>query len=194
MKIGCVVMASGLGKRFGGNKLLQPFRGKPMICWILDAAGEAAFDERIVVTRHEEIARLCREKNIPVICHDFPLRSDTVRLGLSALLEKCPELDGCLFAAGDQPCLKGKSLQTLLENFTKEPNGIHRLSFEGEPGNPVLFPADCFPELLSLPVGKGGSVVIRAHMERVQLTEVSDARELMDVDTPETLQYLQSLE
>ena len=30
-KLGCVIMASGLGKRFGGNKLMEDFHGKPMI-------------------------------------------------------------------------------------------------------------------------------------------------------------------
>ena len=35
--IGCVIMASGLGKRFGGNKLMADFHGEPMVCRILDA-------------------------------------------------------------------------------------------------------------------------------------------------------------
>ena len=30
-KIGCVIMASGLGKRFGGNKLMADFQGKPLL-------------------------------------------------------------------------------------------------------------------------------------------------------------------
>lgn len=56
-KIGCVIMASGLGRRFGSNKLLADFGGEPMICRILDAT-EGIFRRRVVVTRHEEIARL----------------------------------------------------------------------------------------------------------------------------------------
>lgn len=30
--LGCVIMASGLGKRFGGNKLMADFDGQPLIC------------------------------------------------------------------------------------------------------------------------------------------------------------------
>ena len=30
-KLGCVIMATGLGKRFGSNKLMADFCGKPMI-------------------------------------------------------------------------------------------------------------------------------------------------------------------
>ena len=48
-KIGCVIMASGLGRRFGSNKLLADFGGEPMICRILDAT-EGIFRRRVVVT------------------------------------------------------------------------------------------------------------------------------------------------
>ena len=30
--IGCVIMASGLSRRFGSNKLLADFAGQPMLC------------------------------------------------------------------------------------------------------------------------------------------------------------------
>ena len=83
-QIGCVIMASGLGKRFGGNKLMADFNGKPMIQRALDLT-EGLFCRRVVVTRHERIAGLCREQNVDVVLHDLPHRSDTVRLGLEAL-------------------------------------------------------------------------------------------------------------
>jgi len=187
-KIGCVIMASGLGMRFGGNKLLHSFRGSPMIQYILDATED--FQSRIVVTRYAEVAELCRKQNIPVLLHDLPLRSDTVRLGLSALLESDPDLEGCLFAAADQPCLKKESITALCDAFRGEACFIYRLSFRGVPGNPVLFPGSCFEKLLHLPEGKGGNVVIKAHPELVRLVEAAEEKELIDVDTPEILAKL----
>lgn len=187
-KIGCVIMASGLGKRFGGNKLLHSFCGNPMIQYILDATED--FQSRIVVTRHAEVAELCRKQNVPVLLHDLPLRSDTVRLGLCALLESEPDLEGCLFAAADQPCLKKESITALCDAFRKETRFICRLSFRGVPGNPVLFPRSCFEKLLCLPEGKGGNVIIKTHPELVRLVEAAEERELIDVDTPEILAKL----
>ena len=68
-RIGCVIMASGLGKRFGGNKLMADFHGKPMVHKALEAT-EGLFFKRVVVTRHESVAALCLEKNVDAVLHD----------------------------------------------------------------------------------------------------------------------------
>ena len=61
---------------------------------------------------------------------------------------------------------------------------------EGTPSSPVLFPSWAFTELLNLPEGKGGGVVIKKHPEKVMALEVENEYELMDADTPETLEIL----
>ena len=37
MKLGCVIMASGEGKRFGSNKMLADIYGKPLIARTIDS-------------------------------------------------------------------------------------------------------------------------------------------------------------
>ena len=187
-RIGCVIMASGLGKRFGGNKLMADFHGRPMIQMALDAT-EGLFARRVVVTRHEDVAALCREQGIEVVLHDLPHRSDTVRLGLEAL----GELDGCMFLPGDQPLLRRETVARLLDCWRESPDSIVRPIHEDTVGSPVLFPAWAFAELRNLPEGKGGGVVIRNHPHDVLGVSVSDPFELADADTPETLELLQCL-
>ena len=34
--VGCVIMASGLARRFGSNKLLADFGGRPLLCRALE--------------------------------------------------------------------------------------------------------------------------------------------------------------
>ena len=53
--LGCVIMASGLGKRFGGNKLMADFDGQPLICRALTVT-DGLFSHRVVVTRHADVA------------------------------------------------------------------------------------------------------------------------------------------
>ena len=187
-RIGCLIMASGLGKRFGGNKLMADFRGRPMIQMALDAT-EGLFARRVVVTRHEDVAALCREQGIEVLLHDLPHRSDTVRLGLEAL----GELDGCMFLPGDQPLLRRETVARLLDSWQESPDSIVRPIHEDTVGSPVIFPAWAFSELRNLPKGKGGGVVIRNHPHDVLGVSVSDPFELADADTPEMLELLQCL-
>ena len=187
-KTGCVIMASGLGKRFGGNKLMADFGGKPMIQRALEAT-EGLFSRRVVVTRHESVARLCREQNVEVVLHDLPHRSDTVRLGLEAL----GELDVCMFLPGDQPLLRRETVAMLLENWMENPDRIIRPAYEDSEGSPVLFPAWAFSELKDLPEGKGGGVVIKKHPGMLCRVPVADPFELADADTPETLEMLKGL-
>ena len=181
-EIGCVIMASGMGRRFGGNKLMADFRGTPMICRALDAT-EGIFSNRVVVTRHEAVANLCRERGVEVAFHDLPHRSDTVRLGL----ERMAGMDGCMFCAGDQPLLRRETVAALALAAAEDRQAIWRAAFEENEGLPVLFPKWSFPELLTLPEGKGGGVVIQKYPHRLRRVKVEDPYELKDVDTREEL-------
>lgn len=161
LPVGCVIMASGLSQRFGSNKLLAPFCGEPMLCRAFAATDTPKLSARIVVTRSDEVAQLCRSRNVPVLLHDLPGRNDTVRLGLSALLEQVPELFGCMFLPGDQPLLcretveamagiSGWDQRTRLERQKETEREIFRLGFRvrNDPspltGSPVLFEKDFF--------------------------------------------------
>ena len=183
--IGCVIMASGLGRRFGGNKLMADFHGQPMICRILEAT-EGIFAQRVVVTRSEEVAALCREYGVLTVLHSLPHRSDTVRLGLEAL----QGIDRCMFATADQPLLRKETVEALCLASQNDPNGIWRTNWEGTHGSPVVFPKWTFPELRNLPEGKGGGVIVKKYPERLRTVSVRDMYELKDVDSPEDLSEL----
>ena len=189
-KIGCVIMASGMARRFGSNKLLHDFLGEPVMNRILRTMSAAPLAAKVVVTRHPEIRELCDEQNIPVVLHDMPLQSDTVALGVKALQEMCPDMTGCMFAASDQPCLSTESVTELCKSFQREPGQIWRMSWQGTVGNPVVFPKFTFNELLHLPPDKGGGAVIKKHPELVRTVEAKSERDLVDVDTPEILAEL----
>lgn len=190
MKIGCVIMASGMARRFGSNKLLHDFHGEPMMVRILRSTAATTIDRRLVVTRHPEVEAICQVEKVPCLLHDLPKRSDTVRLGVEKLLAIAPDLDGIMFAASDQPCLTADSIQNLCDAFLEDPANIYRLCWNDTMGNPVIFPRSTFEALLNLPEGKGGGAIIKAHPELVQTVSALDERELIDCDTPEILQSL----
>lgn len=184
-QLGCVIMASGLGKRFGGNKLTANFGGEPMICRALKAT-DGLFARRVVVTRHADVAAICRTNGVETILHDLPQRSDTVRLGLEAVAG----VDACMFCPGDQPLLRWETVAALLRSWERERDFIWRVSCKGISGSPVLFPHWAFEELEQLPAGKGGGYVLERHSQMLRCMDVSDEYELMDADTREEMDIL----
>ena len=210
LTVGCVIMASGLSRRFGANKLLADFCGQPMLCRAFAATAAPSISARIVVTRSEEVQALCRAQGVPVLLHSLPGRNDTVRLGLSALLEQLPELSGCMFLPGDQPLLRRETVEAMTALFCREQPSpaewqketereIFRLGhrFKNDPdplvGSPVLFERGYFSELCALPEGKGGNVLLKKYPEHVHTVYIADRNELADADTPEALAKLEAL-
>lgn len=109
LKHGCIVMASGAGVRFGGNKLMAELCGEPLVGHVVRAT-DGLFDRRVVVTRHADVAALCETLGAQVILHDEPGRNDTVRLGM----ETIGGCDTVTFVQGDQPLIRPASIAALL--------------------------------------------------------------------------------
>lgn len=187
---GCVILASGLGRRFGpGGKLLVPFRSRPLLGRALDATNRLfRQDRRIVVTRSEQAADFCRAEGVPVLLHAQPHRSDTIRLGLEAL--GTPE--GCLFCPADQPLLTAETVQALLFCAAHDPAAVWRPAHGGVPGAPVFFPHFLLPRLKTLAPGQGGRSILKDAPCPVRLLDCPDGRELADTDTPAALAALEA--
>ena len=178
--LGCVLMASGLGRRFGADKLMADFDGAPLISRAIEATG-GLFDKRVLLTRSAAAAEYARARGVQVQLHALPRRSDAMRLGLGEMAE----MDGCLFCPCDQPLLTRQTVTALAAAFARQPGCIWRPAAAGQPGAPVVFPRWVFAELAAVQQG-GGSAVAAAHPDKVRLLEV-DAWELFDVDTPADL-------
>lgn len=186
MRLGCVIMAAGSSSRFGSNKLLQEFDGKPLYRRALEAVPRERFHRVCVVTGYAPIAELAQTMGFVTVWNDCPELgvSHTIRLGLDGLTD----CDGVLFMTADQPLLTGQTLCRLAETFAED-GGIIAAAHNGKRGNPCLFPCALFPELLALEGDTGGAGVIKAHPELLRLIEVP-AAELADCDTAEALEAL----
>ena len=114
-------MASGVGARFGGNKLMAELCGAPLVGHVVRATDDL-FSRRVVVARHADVAALCETLGAQVILHDEPCRNDTVRLGMEAM-------DGCdtvTFVQGDQPLIRPTSIAALLRAAERDAAGAVR--------------------------------------------------------------------
>nr|WP_325217136.1 nucleotidyltransferase family protein [uncultured Oscillibacter sp.] len=185
--LGCVVMAAGNARRFGENKLAAGVGGRSLILRALEAVPGEEFETVAVVTQYPEVLDLAGRFRFSAIRNEHPDfgLSHTIRLGLEAL-GRC---DAACFLVSDQPLLKRESVRALAELWRSQPENIAALAHGGVRGNPCIFPARFFPELLELREDHGGNTVIRRHEEALVLLEVPE-EELTDVDTPEALKGL----
>ncbi len=189
LKIGCVVMAAGNARRYGGNKLAAQLQGRSLIRRTLEAVPGDLFDSVVVVTQYPEVIDLVKEFHFSAIHNDHPEYgiSHTIELGLTGLRD----CGGVLFLVSDQPLLRRESVADLVRFWKAQPDRIAALGHNGVRGNPCLFPARFFPELMELQEDHGGNTVIRRHEEDLVLMEVA-AQELTDVDTPQAMEALKA--
>jgi len=184
--LGCVIMASGQSKRFGEDKLFLPVDGVPMVKHALDAVPRGVFEIVAVVYRESKLGDMASESGFIGVLNpdDGEDVSTTIRVGLSTMPDG---LEGCMFMVCDQPLLTSDSIRKLVEAFYAAPQAIVRLAFGDKEGNPVIFPAALFEELLSLPAFESGRFVINGHRNLVQCVQAAEESELLDIDTPDDL-------
>ncbi|MCI8970123.1 MAG: nucleotidyltransferase family protein [Oscillibacter sp.] len=187
--LGCVVMAAGNARRFGDNKLAAGVRGRSLILRALEAVPGEEFETVAAVTQYPEVLALAERFHFSAVRNEHPDWgiSHTIRLGLDAL----GNCGGAMFLVSDQPLLRRESVRALAELWRSQPDKIAALAHGGVRGNPCVFPARLFPELLALREDCGGNTVIRRHEEDLVLLEVPE-EELTDVDTPEALRQLRA--
>ena len=192
--IHCVFLAAGSARRFGSNKLLTDFRGKPLYRYGLDILLSAA--ERhgactcTVVSRYDEILAYASSRSAePVFGEEsesglsYSVRHAVLSLTKRSLLR---EGDDLLFLAADQPFLTEETLLSLM----RAGDGGARCACvtDGDAwGNPALFSASLAEELLALSGDRGGGVVLRAHAGDCVKIPCTFSGELADIDTKEAL-------
>ena len=190
LRTGCVVMAAGNARRFGENKLAARAGGRSLIRRALEAIPGEALEQVAVVTQYPEILKLAEAFRFSAVQNEHPDWgiSHTIRLGLEAL----GDCGAALFQVSDQPLLRRKTVAAETAFFRRHPDRLVGLSHGGVRGNPCIFPARYFPELLALREDQGGSTVIRRHPEELLLFE-APGEELEDVDTAAALRCMERL-
>lgn len=116
--ISCIIMASGMSKRFGTNKLLASFNNNTLFENAINISHFVSFGKTLAVTRHDELVQICEREHIHCIKHNMPYRNDMVRLGVSHILKETNRHKSCctqgiLFLPSDQPLITKTSLQLL---------------------------------------------------------------------------------
>ncbi|UCH62026.1 MAG: nucleotidyltransferase family protein [Fidelibacterota bacterium] len=185
MVVAAVILAAGESTRMPGNKLLLPIGGQPMIAGAVDAATKAGCSPIIVVAGYNEraIHQALKGREVQFVSNpswELGL-AGSLRIGIAALPDT---VDGALIMLGDMPLVKATTIQTLKTAFSA--NGGKRIvypAYEGRQGNPVLFPARFFEELLKLQGDRGAKALLQKYTTDTVAVPVASGEVLLDCDT-----------
>jgi molybdenum cofactor cytidylyltransferase len=177
-----ILLAAGQSTRFGRQKLLEPWRGEPLVRKTARSFLEAGLRPLVaVVSPDPRLAEALAGLALTTVENAHPENgiSSSIAIGLRALPETT---DGALIGVGDQPYLTADAIEHLVRAFS--PGRIIVPRWGDHRGNPPVFDRRFFAELLTLDGDRGGQRVIQAHPDAV--VEVSlPARLGDDIDRPE---------
>lgn len=173
--------------------MLMPWRGKPILRHVAEAALEGGVNPLVVVSGAEEEGMQQACEGLPVVLvvnKEWETgQSSSMRKGLQAL----PDNTGAaLFLLADQPFVSPALIKQIIERHQKTLSPVIAPRVGEQRSNPVLFDRVTFPDLLTVQGDRGG----RALFDRYEISYVDwdDANLLLDIDTPEDYRRLQDLE
>jgi molybdenum cofactor cytidylyltransferase len=185
-RIAALLLAAGSSRRMGaGNKLTATIDGRPLVRIAAEAALSSNAESLTVVTGHmrgEVEAALAGLEYGGAHNPDFAGGlSTSLRTGLAALP---PDIDGVVVLLADMPGITSVAIDRLIRAFAD--GRVVVPTFEGQRGNPVIWPRRFFPDLMEVTGDVGGRQVLEAHRQEVAEVELG-AEIALDVDTPAAL-------
>lgn len=186
----------------GQHKLLLPLGDRPVLAHVLDAALASHARPILLVLGHQAaqvrslLASSIEHPEITFLDNPEFMQgmSTSMKLGIQTIIDngytkdKEHIIDSALFLTGDQPLLTATIIDSIIKTYRRTGKRIVAPLYDGQRGNPVLFDASLFPELLQVTGDEGGRGVLKRHLDEVENVEIRNIEASYDVDTWEAYQ------
>jgi CTP:molybdopterin cytidylyltransferase MocA len=205
-----VLLAAGAGARFGGDKLLAPLHGRPLISHVAATLAEAiaegvlAGGVAVVPVGATALADAIDPAGLTLVESPDPAAgmSSSLKLGVTAVFEICrrheaanseflhrPNRPGILIVLADQPNLRLDVIKQLIAEWRRTGHTARPryLDSPDVPGHPVLLDR----RLWNVALYQEGDAGLRDYLntERVQIVDVEGLNP--DIDTAQDLADLE---
>jgi CTP:molybdopterin cytidylyltransferase MocA len=179
--IGCVVLAAGEARRFGGRKQLALLDGRPLLAHAVELA--APWDPVVVLGAHaDEVRPVVAEGVRVVVAEDWAEgQAASLRAGVRAV----GDVDWLLVLLGDMPFVTRPAVEGVLAARGEDVDAV-RATYDGRGGHPVLLGRRVLDGIPSLQGDTGArELLARA---RVRAFEAGQLCNPTDIDTPDQLE------
>jgi molybdenum cofactor cytidylyltransferase len=190
-----IVLAAGAGVRFGGAKLLAPWRGGALVEGAL-ASAFASPARQVTLAVGAEGEGVAAAARAFAAARGEPGRLAVVAtpdwaLGMSASLKRAVaalahDIDAAFVFLGDMPLIPAAVPVALAQAMAADIAAAVPV-FDGLIGHPALIAAELFPAIARLEGDRGARRLLEALGPRLARVAAPDAGVLFDVDTPSAL-------
>jgi len=181
MNITGIILAAGEGKRASGYKLSRYVMGKPMLQWVIEMVIKSNIRQSIIVTGKERefaegLATMYGMQTVHNECYSSGMSSSIIKG-----IERLPtDTDGFAIILGDMPYLKPKTLNNLIDSFSK--SMIIVPVFKGRRGHPVIFPISYKDAMYSIKGDVGARYILESNEALIKKIETDDQGVIRDID------------
>lgn len=176
-----IILAAGLSKRMGKQKLLLEVEDAPMIQRVIQSIVASKVDEVVLIYNDERVKEIGILNKLKLIHNTQPElgQSLSVKMGIQKASKKSK---GYIFFMGDQPFLNTETINRIIEIFNNHGDSIIVPRYKGKRGNPVLFSSRFKNDLLRIEGDKGGRKIIEDNSEKVVFVDFHKEYLGMDMD------------
>jgi molybdenum cofactor cytidylyltransferase len=188
-----ILLAAGASRRFGSNKLTGSLPDGGPVAVRACRNLLAGTDRVLAVVRpgSEELTALLQAEGAEVrVCANA---GQGMGASLSFGIRACPEAAGWLIALADMPWIEPVTIRNVADAL-RSGALVAAPCWQGRRGHPVGFAHVLGPELAALSGDEGAKAVIQAHLDQLRLIDCADAGVLRDIDKPEDLPSLTTIE
>lgn len=190
MKIHWILLAAGLSRRFGENKLLYPVNGKKLYRYSLErmaALAEVRQERLVVVTSHEVIQKELAGTKAEVVWNPKAETGIASSIHCAVRHLGIAEDAAYLFSVADQPFLRQEDLGAFAEGFLRSGKAMGCMAHQGAWGNPAVFSGKYVERLLSLEGDQGGKKILLASPKQVFVFACEQEKAFHDIDEKKDL-------
>lgn len=186
MRIVALLLAAGSSRRFGGEKLLVPYRGRPLYEHALDALLSSSEVDSTLVVVHPGFPTPPERPRCRFVVN--PDHEEGMGSSLRAGVRAAPAAtDAYLVALADMPGIGPGLIASLVAFYRTAGRRAVVPVYAGRRGHPVMIGGELREALLGVTGDVGAREILRAHPEWVGYFETADEAVVFDVDVPADL-------
>jgi molybdenum cofactor cytidylyltransferase len=188
MHITGVLLAAGLARRFGGDKLLARFAAGPQAGAAVGVVAyrnlRAVLDDVIVTVRPADATLRETFESLAARVVVAERADEGLGASIAAAVHASGPVDGYVLALGDMPFIQPSTIARVAGALA-DGASIVAPRYAGQRGHPVGFSRAHREALVALTGDEGARSIVDRHRQALVLVDVDDAGILRDIDVPQ---------